>query len=97
MLISTHLPPPVMMESTENLALVTHILCCSWAICFSAAPSSENDHGSINLASNTGRHPAHDGMLHTALDPGEDLAGIAFIPVPIERLGHQAELDDKVA
>ena len=53
MLISTHLPPPVMIESTESLALVTHILCCSCGMYFSAAPSSENDHGSMNLASNT--------------------------------------------
>ena len=29
------------------------MLCCSWAICFSAAASSENDHGSMNFASNT--------------------------------------------
>jgi hypothetical protein len=29
------------------------MLCCSCAICFSAAASSENDHGSMNLASKT--------------------------------------------
>ena len=28
------------------------MLCCSWAIYFFAAASSENDHGSINFASN---------------------------------------------
>ena len=44
--ISTHLPPPVMMESTEVRRCVTHMLCCSWAMCFSAAASSENDQGS---------------------------------------------------
>jgi hypothetical protein len=33
------------------------MLCCSWAICFSAAPSSENDHGSINLALKTAPAP----------------------------------------
>ena len=53
MVISTHLPPPVMIESAADLALVTHMLCCSCAMCFSAAASSENDHGSMNLASNT--------------------------------------------
>src|SRR5208337_5223130 len=53
MVISIHLPPPVMIERTDDLALVTHMLCCSWAICFSAAASSENDQGSMNLASNT--------------------------------------------
>src|SRR5262245_41566033 len=49
--ISTHLPPPVMIESTEVLRWVTHILCWTWAIYFSAAASSENDHGSMNLDS----------------------------------------------
>ena len=53
MAISTHLPPPVMIDSTAVVALVTHMLCWSWAMCFSAAASSENDHGSMNLASNT--------------------------------------------
>jgi hypothetical protein len=27
--ISTHLPPPVMMESADSSALPTHMLCCS--------------------------------------------------------------------
>src|SRR2546430_6380874 len=53
MATSTHLPPPVMIESTELLRWVTHILCCTCAMYFSAAASSENDQGSINLASNT--------------------------------------------
>ena len=72
--ISTHLPPPVMIDSTEDRKWVTHILCWSWAIYFSAAASSENDHGNINLASKTapipsidpvegGRHPRNSGML----------------------------------
>src|SRR5271168_2332378 len=39
------LPPPVMMDSTAELGLITHILCCNWAMCFSPASSSENDHG----------------------------------------------------
>src|SRR4029077_20135721 len=50
---SIHLPPPVMIESTEVLRWVTHILCWTWAMYFSAAASSENDQGSINLASKT--------------------------------------------
>src|SRR5258708_35338406 len=50
---STHLPPPLMMESTDFLVPATNMLCWSWAMCFSAAASSENDHGSMNLASNT--------------------------------------------
>ncbi len=51
MVISTHLPPPVMIESTAVRAATTHILCCSCAACFSAAASSENDQGGMNLAS----------------------------------------------
>src|SRR5215831_3878322 len=51
--ISTHLPPPVMIESTEALKCVTHMLCWSCAIYFSAAASSENDQGSMNLDSKT--------------------------------------------
>jgi hypothetical protein len=53
MVISTHLPPPVMIESTAVFAAATYILCCSWAMCFSAAPSPEKFHGNMNLASNT--------------------------------------------
>src|SRR6516164_5095311 len=41
MVISTHLPPPVMMESTAVREAITHMLCWSCAMCFSAAPSSE--------------------------------------------------------
>src|SRR5262249_28338238 len=56
--ISTHLPPPVMIDSTEVLKWVTHMLCWTWAIYFSAAASSENDHGNMNLASNTASVPS---------------------------------------
>src|SRR5262245_5443087 len=56
--ISTHLPPPVMIDRTELRKWVTHMLCWSWAMYFSAAASSENDHGSINLASNTASVPS---------------------------------------
>src|SRR5438132_4284565 len=58
MATSTHLPPPVMMESTEVRKWVTHMLCWTCAMYFSAAASSENDQGSINLASNTASVPS---------------------------------------
>ena len=58
MVISTHLPPPVMIDSTEVRKWVTHMLCWSWAMYFSAAASSENDQGSMNLASNTASVPS---------------------------------------
>src|SRR5215469_14938816 len=53
MVICTHLAPPVIMESTAALAFMTHILCWSWGMYFSAATSSENDQGSMNFASKT--------------------------------------------
>src|SRR5207245_3323478 len=53
MVISTHLPPPVIIESTAALAFMTHILCWSCGMYFSAAITSENDQGSMNLASKT--------------------------------------------
>src|SRR5258708_2544610 len=56
--ISTHLPPPVMIESTEVRRSVTHILCWSCGMYFSAAASSEKDHGSMNLDSNTASVPS---------------------------------------
>src|SRR5258708_29133862 len=56
--ISTHLPPPVMIDSTEVLKWVTHMLCWTWAIYFSAAASSEKDQGSMNFASNTASVPS---------------------------------------
>src|ERR1700745_2276685 len=42
-----------MTESAASLEFVTHLCCWTWAWCFSAAPSSENDQGSMNLATNT--------------------------------------------
>src|SRR5215813_5275724 len=56
--ISTHLPPPVMIDSTELRKLVTHMLCWSWGVYFSAADSSENDQGSMNFASKTAPAPS---------------------------------------
>src|SRR5436309_13700876 len=53
MVISTHLPPPVIIECTAALALLTHILCWSCGMYFSAATASENDQGSMNFASKT--------------------------------------------
>ena len=47
-----------MIDSTASLELVTHMLCWSCAMCFSAAASSENDQGSMNLASNTAPVPS---------------------------------------
>src|SRR5580692_1485264 len=63
--ISTHLPPPVITDSTADFAATTHMLCCSCGMCFSAAASSENDHGSMNLDSKTA-----PGALNSAVQGG---------------------------
>jgi hypothetical protein len=41
----------VITESTELREAITHMFCCSYGIYFSAAVSSKNDQGSMNLAS----------------------------------------------
>ena len=75
---------------------------------FSAAASSENDQGSMNLASNTASVPstipsrvaAIQGMAEcltrrwTSRDPP---AGIALVPGAVEVLGRGPELHDEVA
>ena len=45
------------MTAPSVLAATTHMLCCSCGAYFSTAASSENDHGSMNLASNTASLP----------------------------------------
>src|SRR3984893_15014132 len=47
-----------MIDNTAVFKWVTHMLCWSWAMYFSPAPSSEKDQGSMNLASNTAPVPA---------------------------------------
>src|SRR5207302_3247899 len=108
MAISTHLPPPVMMESTEVRKWVTHMLCCTCAMYFSAAASSENDQGSINLASNTASVPSTIPSKVAAIHGMAECltwrctsrtlpAGVALVPMPVEGFGHLTELDDEVA
>src|SRR6516164_7256536 len=76
-----------MIESTAVLKCVTHMLCWTWAMYFSAAVSSENDQGSMNLAS------MPDATLHVADLP----AGVALIPGAIELLGCSPKLHYEVA
>jgi hypothetical protein len=73
---------------------------------FSAANSSENDHqhelglvdrpGPRHDAIEGGRHKPDDRVLDPALDVLDGISGIAFVPLAIEVLGHQTELDDEV-
>jgi hypothetical protein len=75
---------------------------------FSAAASSENDHGSMNLASNTAsvpstmpsrgrRHPGNGRMLDAALHVGDASAGVALVPGAVEFFGRGPKLDNEVA
>ena len=56
----------------------------------------EDGAGPLDHAVQGGRHPALDRMKHLPLHLGHDLAGVALVPVPVEVLGHGAELDDQV-
>src|ERR1700746_658783 len=96
-----------MIESTAARAAVTHMLCWSCAICFSAAASSEKFHGSMNLASNTApiasTIPSRvaaihfvDGMKDLPLHVRDHSPGVLFVPAPVQVLGHSAELDQEV-
>src|SRR6516162_2694101 len=62
MAISTHLPPPVIIES---------------------------------IAAGR-RHPADHRVLDPPLHLRNDVPGIALEPMPVEGLGHQANLDDEI-
>src|SRR5262245_31756241 len=62
--ISTHLPPPVMIDNTDVLKWVTHMLCWTWAMYFSAAAGDERQH----------RRP-QVGDPHVVLDLGHVLFG----------------------
>ena len=96
MVISAHLPPPVMTESTALLAAMTHILCCSCAMYLSAAASSENAQGSMNLASNTAP-VASTRPSSVLLYVCKQLSGIDLIPASVQVLGRNTELNDEIA
>ena len=57
----------------------------------------EHRPGALDHAVEGGRHPADHRMPDPPLDVFDGLPGIALVPVPIEVLGDQAELDDEVA
>ena len=88
--------------------VVTHMLCCSCAMCFVGSQflgerpgqhelGLENGAGALDPAVERGRHPAVHGMKNLALHLGDDLAGVPFVPGPIQLLGGRAELDQEVA
>jgi hypothetical protein len=76
-------------------------------MCFSAAASSENDHGSMNLASKTApvrsTIPSRVAAIHgitwcraASLDILDDMPAVKFVPSPVEVFGHRPKLDDEV-
>src|SRR5262245_28324069 len=80
------------------------MLCWTWAMYFSAAPSSENDQGSMNLASNTAATPstmpsrvAAIQGIDATLDVPDLPPGVALVPATIELFGRPAELHNEVA
>ena len=77
-------------------------------MCLSAAPSSEKDHGSMNLASKTaclgrnhavegGAHPLELRVAQEALDLIQAPAGLLLEPAPVQVLRGLPELDQEVA
>src|SRR2546426_5683282 len=91
-----------MIESTASLALVTHMLCWTWAICFSAAASSENDQGSMNFASNTAPVPSTTPSSVAAIQRTQLWTSLMTCPVVrsyqrrFRGLSRDPELDDEV-
>ncbi|MGY4286215.1 hypothetical protein ACVWXO_005435 [Bradyrhizobium sp. LM2.7] len=88
---------PVMIDNTDERAATTHMLCCSCAMCLSAAASSVKAQGSMNLASNTApvsatqchrgcRHPTVDRMPHPFLNVGNGQTRRALVPGPVENV-----------
>src|SRR3982751_2106664 len=107
MVISTHLPPPVIMESTAIRECVTHMLCWSWAMYFSAADSSENDHGSMNFDSKTAPVSSTTPSRVAAIQTIEAWylrhwrcptrrPDVFFKPEAVQALGHETELNDEI-
>ena len=97
-----------MIESTPALALVTHMLCCSCGIYFSAAPflgeapgqhelGLKDGSGSFDPAVEGGRQIADQRVPDAFLDVGDHLAGVAFKPMPVEVFGDPPELDNEVS
>jgi hypothetical protein len=80
------------------------MLCWTWAICFSAAASSENEHEfrlkdrarALPDAVQRGSHPADHWMPNPALDVLDGLPYRLLVPAPIQGLRGHPELDDEV-
>ena len=84
---------------------MTHMLCCSWATA-SRRRLSENDQqhefglenrlGRLDPAVECCRHPSDGGMPDLPLDVRDEVTGIGLVPAPVQSLGGQAELDERL-
>ena len=57
---------------------------------------ASNTAGPLDHAVQRGCHPLLNRMEDLPLHLGDHLAGVALVPVPVEVLGHDPELDDQV-
>ena len=107
MVISTHLPPPVMIESTAFLGVghphvvleLRHVLLGRPFLRERPRQHElglEHRAGCLNHPVKRCRHPLDHRMLHPPLDVLDGLPGVALVPVAIELLGHDPELDDEI-
>ncbi len=107
MVISTHLPPPVMIDSTAVLERRDpHVVLQLRHVLFGRGflregPRQhelglENSARALDHAVQGRRHPALDRVKNPSLHLVDRLACVAFVPAAVEVLGHRAELDDQV-
>src|SRR5215469_12626252 len=90
--ISTHLPPPVMMDRTADLRWVTHSHVLFGGRLFREGPGQhelgfEDRPNPFNDSVKGRRHPRNGRVLHKALDVSDGAAGVALIPASVEVLG----------
>src|SRR5262249_19868275 len=105
--ISTHLPPPVMIESTEVRRWVTHMLCWMRHVFFGGCLFREGPRqhelglkdrlGDVHDSVEGGHHPRNCRMPDLALHVSDLPAGVALVPGAIEFLSCPPELHDEVA
>jgi hypothetical protein len=108
MLISTHLPPPVMIDRApvpcvhhpHVVLQLSHVLFRGCV--FRERPRQhelrlEHGVGVLDHAIEGCGDPAVDWMVNLALDVGDDAPGVALVPSKVERLSGDAELDDEIA
>jgi hypothetical protein len=108
MVISTHLPPPVMNgqhgrpgRGDPHIVLqLRHVLFGSRFL--RKIPRQhelglEHGAGRLNSAIKGRSHPPVNVMENLPLHLRDDMAGVLLVPAPVQMLGHSAELDQEVA